>query len=86
LDLDDQLGILQFLGQAGIGGLQFAVLLDQRTDDHLGAALLGREGVNPTLLPLPPPGGQVRRVELLAPPQKTHGAGILVSLEQRQKV
>jgi hypothetical protein len=57
LDLDDQLRILQLLGQAGNDGLLFAVLLDQRTDHHLGAALLGREDIDPALLPLPPLGG-----------------------------
>jgi hypothetical protein len=77
LDLDDQLGILQLLGQAGIGGRQFAVLLDQWTDNHLGAALLGREGVDAALLALPSPGGQVRGVEPLAPQQKAHGSSIL---------
>ena len=34
-----------------------AVLLDQGADNHLGAALMGRGGVDLTLLPLPLPGG-----------------------------
>jgi hypothetical protein len=45
LNLDDQLGVLQLLDQAGIGSLQFTVLLDQWADNNLGAALLGRQGV-----------------------------------------
>jgi transposase len=58
------------------GGLQFPVLLHQRTDNHFGAALLGRERIDRSLLPLPLPGGQVRGVESLAPQQDTHGTGI----------
>jgi hypothetical protein len=37
-----------------------AVLLDQRADNHLGTALLGRESGDLTLLALPLPGGQMR--------------------------
>ena len=77
LDLDDQLSILQLLGQSDNGGLLLAVLLDQWADNHLGTALLGREGVDHSLFPLPFPGSQVRGVEPLAPQQKTQGAGIL---------
>jgi len=43
-----------------------------------GPRFLGvRDGVDPTLLPLPPPDGQVRGVEPPAPQQKPHGAGIM---------
>src|SRR6202790_3122164 len=45
LNFDNQLGVFQFLGQAGDDGLLLAVLLDQRTDNYLGAALLGCEGI-----------------------------------------
>src|ERR1035438_3443146 len=34
LNFNDQLGVLQLLGQAGIDSLQCAVLLDQWTDNH----------------------------------------------------
>ena len=75
MDLDDQLGILQLLGQAGNDGLLLTVLFEQRADNNLGTALLGCERVDSSLLALPLPGGQVRGVEALAPQQKTHGTG-----------
>src|ERR1035437_6971357 len=77
LNFDDQLGVLQLFGQAGNNGFLLAVLLDQRTNNHFGAALLGREGVDLSLLLLPPPGSQVRGVEALAAQQGTHRPTIL---------
>src|ERR1019366_9203826 len=77
LNFNDQLGVLQFLGQASIGSLQCAVLLDQWTDNHFGATLLGRESVELALLPLLSPCGQVRRVEALPAQQGAHRAGTL---------
>src|SRR5664279_3369357 len=77
LNFDDQLGVLQLIGQAGNNGFLLAVLLDQRTNNHFGAALLGREGVDLSLLLLPPPGRQVRGVEALAAQQGTHCPTIL---------
>src|ERR1019366_3421386 len=74
LNFNDQLGVLQFLGQAGNDSLLLAVLLDQWTDRHLGATLLGRESVELALLPLLSPCGQVRRVEALPAQQGTHRA------------
>jgi hypothetical protein len=41
LNLDDQLGILQLLGQPDMSGLQFAVLFGQWADNHFWTALLG---------------------------------------------
>jgi len=76
LDFDDQLGILQLLGQAGIYGQKFAVLLDQWADNDLGAALLSRESVELALLALLSPGAQVRRVEALAAQQETNRSGV----------
>ena len=69
LNFDNQLGILQFLGQAGDDGLLLAVLLDQRADNYLGAALLGCEGIELPLFALPPPGAHVRRVQAFAAQQ-----------------
>src|ERR1017187_229015 len=77
LNLDDQLGVLQLLRQAGICGLQFAVLLHQWTDNHLGATLLGRQSVELALLALLSPCGQVRGVEALPAQQGAHRAGTL---------
>jgi len=77
LNLDNQLGVLKFLGQAGDDGLLLAVLLDQRTDNYLGAALLGCEGIELSLFALPPPGAQVRRVQAFTPQQGAYRARIL---------
>src|ERR1035438_6499573 len=74
LNFNDQLGVLQLLGQAGNDSLLLAVLLDQWTDNHFGATLLGRQSVELALLPLLSPGGQVRRVEALPAQQGTHPA------------
>jgi hypothetical protein len=75
LNFNDQLGVLQLLGQAGIDSLQCAVLLDQWTDNHFGATLLGRQSVELALLALLPPFGQVRVVEALPPQQGAYRAG-----------
>src|SRR5450631_661644 len=77
LNLDDQLGVLQLLGQTGNCGFLLAVLPDQRTDNNFGAALLGRQSVELALLSLPSPGAQVRGVQALPPQQGTHSADIL---------
>jgi hypothetical protein len=77
LNLDDQLGIIQLLGQADIGGLQLVDLLYQWADNHFGAALLGCEGIELSLFALPPPSAQVRRVQAFTAQQGTYCAGIL---------
>ena len=53
LNLDDQLGLLELFGQAGVGGGQLAVLRNQRADGGLGAALFGRERIALALRALP---------------------------------
>src|ERR1019366_362418 len=60
LNLDDQLGVLQLLRQAGICGLQLPILLHQWTDNYLRATLLGRKSVKLSLLALLSPFGQGR--------------------------
>src|ERR1035437_3700286 len=77
LNFDDQLGVLQLLGQTGNDGFLLAVLLDQWTDNYLGAALLGSKGVELSLFSLPSPGAQMRGVEALAAQQGAHRADIL---------
>src|ERR1039457_6480252 len=77
LNLDDQLGVLKLLRQSGNSGFLFAVLLDQWTDNHLRATLLGRQSVKLTLPALLSPCRQVRGIEALPAQRGAHRAGTL---------
>ena len=69
--------VFEPLRQAGICGLQFAVLLHQWTDNYFGAALLDCECVELSLFALPPPGAQVRRIQAFTAQQGAYGTEVL---------
>jgi hypothetical protein len=65
LNVDDDLGLLQFLLHPRQLGLQFAILLGQGVAGRLAAALLG-QGAQSARFAQPPPLDQVGRVQPLA--------------------
>jgi hypothetical protein len=75
LNVDDDLGLLQFLVHLHQLGFQFAVLLGQWVAGRLAAALLGQRAESAGFAE-PPPFDQVRQVQPLAPQQSADRARI----------
>jgi hypothetical protein len=80
LHVDDELGLLKATAQTGIFRLQALVLLGQRVEGRLAAALLGRQGLQLAFLALTAPGGQMGRVEAFAAQQGADGTLVAAGL------
>jgi len=76
LNINDDLGFAQFLGQALVLPAESLDLLLLRAAFGLGAALVRGQALEDGGLPLATPGDQVRGVEALAAQQGSDGAGV----------
>jgi hypothetical protein len=76
LNIDDDLGFTQLLGQALVFPTEFLHLFLLRIASGLGAALMRGQTLEHAGLPLAPPCDQVRRVQPLAPKQGADAAGL----------
>src|ERR1700686_4202279 len=69
LDVDYDFRFAQLIGQAFVVAPQLLVLASQGIGLHLGPPLLRSQSLQNSVLPLPPPLRQMRRIEPLAPQQ-----------------
>ena len=76
MDINDDLGLTQLLGQALILATEFLVLFLERTAPGLGAALVRSQALEDAGLALATPSDEVRRVQALAALQGANGAGL----------
>jgi hypothetical protein len=76
LDINDDGGLAEFLGQALVIPTELLDLLFLRTSFGLGAALVRGQALEDSGLPLSTPGDEVRGVEALAALQGANGAGL----------
>ena len=76
MNINDDLGFAQFLGQALVLPAEFLHLLFLRIAFGLGAALVRSQALKNAGLPLATPGDQVRGVKAFAALQGTDGAGL----------
>jgi hypothetical protein len=76
LNINDNLGFAQFLGQALVLPTEFLDLLLLRTAFGLGAALVRGQALENAGLSFATPGDQVRGVQALAAQQGSDGAGL----------
>jgi hypothetical protein len=76
LNINDDLGFAQFLGQALVLPAEFLHFLFLRIAFGLGAALVRSQALENAGLPLATPGDQVRGVKAFAAQQGADGAGL----------
>jgi hypothetical protein len=76
LNVDDDFGFTQFLGEALVLAAEFLHFVVQRIPFGLGAALVRGQALENSGLPLATPRDQVRGVEAFAALQGADGAGV----------
>ena len=76
MNINDDLGFAQFLGQALVFPAEFLQFLFLGIPFGLGAALVRSQAIENAGLPLATPGDQVRGVKALAALQGADGAGL----------
>ena len=76
MNIDDDLGFTQLLGQTLVFPPEFLHLFLLRIASGLGAALMRGQTFQHASLPFAPPSYQVRRVQPFAPEQGTDAAGL----------
>jgi len=76
LDINDDLGLAELLGQALILATEFVIFFLDRTALGLRAALVRGQTFEDAGLPFATPGDEVRRVKALSALQGANGAGL----------
>jgi ABC-type uncharacterized transport system permease subunit len=76
LDINDDLGLAELLGQAFILATEFVIFFLDRTALGLRAALVRGQTFEDAGLPFATPGDEVRRVKALSALQGANGAGL----------